>query len=66
MSRRPVNLLLKDMYAIKHALQLSIQIKSNTVNLKEKEGLMRDIVHEGALVARFEDQIKNYREKYRI
>ncbi len=77
MSKQYVKLALKDMYAIKHALQLKVENRKIMLafakvaaNLNkdttEVEKIEKDIRHEESLIKRFEEEIKDFKEKYRI
>lgn len=68
-----LSLKLKDLYAIKHALQASVENKKKALSeensLKSKKGvelLEKDIEHENALAEKFESEILYFREKYHI
>lgn len=73
MSKQLVSLRLKDMYAIKHALQLQVQSKKkrleeieNVPDIPEKEQLVQDISHESWLVQNMENEILDFRKAYNI
>lgn len=73
MSKQWVALRLKDMYAIKHALQLQVKSKEkrleeleNTPDIPEKEQLVHDISHESWLAQNMENEILEFREANNI
>lgn len=77
MSKKSVKLSLKDMYAIKHALQLKVEnrkimlafakVAANlSKDIKEVEKIEKDIRYEELLVKRFEENIKAFKRKNRI
>lgn len=77
MSKQAIYLTLVEMYAVKHALQMQLQAKENELRAMEKrtiweenmdryEKLQKDIPHEEALVIRFEDKIRDFKEKYNL
>jgi hypothetical protein len=76
-----VKLKLRDMYAIKHALQNVVRQKRNRLEQicteelpqnydndlqEEMDKLDKDIVHEEALINKFEEEIAEFRDKYRL
>lgn len=73
MSKQWVALRLKDMYAIKHALQLQVESKKkkleeieNIPDIPEKEQLVQDISHENWLAQNMENEILDFRKAYNI
>ncbi len=73
MSKQWVALRLKDMYAIKHALQLQVKSKEkrleeleNIPDIPEKEQLVQDISHESLLAQNMENEILDFRQAYNI
>lgn len=73
MSKHWVALRFKDMYAIKHALQLQVESKKkrldeieNIPNIPEKEQLVQDISHESWLAQNMENEILAFREANNI
>jgi type II secretory pathway component PulF len=73
MSKMSVRLKLKDMYAIKHALENIVERKElclAMVNLTENHGktneeierLRKDVEHEERLIKQFETEISNFEE----
>jgi hypothetical protein len=73
MSKQWVALRLKDMYAIKHALQLQVKSKEkrleeleNIPDIPEKEQLVQDISHESWLAQNMENEILEFREANNI
>lgn len=76
-----VKLKLRDMYAIKHALQNVLRQKRNRLEQicteeipsdydselqEEMNKLDKDIPHEEALIKRFEEEIAEFRDKYHL
>jgi hypothetical protein len=71
MSRHNVELTLVEMYAIKHALQKQVKerrgyLNGNGYTKEKREVAEKDQVHEIALIDRFDTNIREFREKYRI
>lgn len=81
MARHSVGLTLVEMYAIKHALQKQVNMKNKRLELlctesilegwdgaevREAEFLNKDIRHEKALITRFDNEIKRFKEAKRI
>ena len=69
MSKQCVLLRLKDMYAIKHALQLQVELKKKRLeeiedipDIPEKEQLVEDISHESWLAQSMENEILDFRK----
>lgn len=73
MSKQWVALRLKDMYAIKHALQLQVKSKKkrleeieNIPDIPERERLEQDISHECWLAQNMENEILDFRDANNI
>lgn len=77
MSKQTIHLTLVEMYAVKHGLQMQLRHKENELkdmqartiweeNMDRYEKLQKDIPHEEALIIRFESEIRNFKEKYKI
>lgn len=79
MTQELVNLRLRDMYAIKHALQNVVRVKRNRLEVicteeidkyygseleNEIRRLDKDINHEEVLIKTFENEIASFKEKY--
>lgn len=81
MASELVKLKLRDMYAIKHALQNVLRQKRNRMEeicteeipfsydnelQTEMDRLDKDIAHEEALIKKFEEEIVEFKDKYRL
>lgn len=77
MSKELIGLKLKDMYAIKHALEyrvdqrkiyapLSILASRLNGNFETEKQINKDITHEETLIKKFETEIADFKEKYRL
>lgn len=76
MAKELVKLSLRDMYAIKHALQNIVRRKSEKLEYlcteatidgeigKEINSLNKDLAHEKALIEKFEEEISDFKDKY--
>lgn len=80
LSKKSVQLTLVEMYAIKHALQKQVNEKNGRLEeicteevndwdneLEEEFNILnKDIKHEKALIARFETEIREFKERNQI
>lgn len=71
MSKECVKLYLKDMYAIKHALEKSVKerqghLNGNGYTEEGRKQAEKDQRHEVALIERIKEKIKDFKEKNRI